>query len=827
MSEFALTKLESTYEITKKFVQELDEDGSHKRKATPFSKGKAIRQEFKDMYHFGKFLDGLGTHDALMVGYNEKETTFIAPKSQLDKYEGTIARSKENYPFNTGVGLLFIDYDANPKKDQPVYSKEVLLELIFDTIPELRKAPLLWKPSSGSCIWNLEDHDWEVGVEGQHIFFLISDQQKCRSILYHLKDRIAGIDVQVPQGNRLIYQSCTCEHPFEKRDEKHDIRNNKNAPFDAAEYSDGTIKSEKQAKFSALGARSWDDTYDDIRLGISFHDGVRNLAWGMARDDMNAAMIKSTIRMAMKGVPDENRRSEWQDRYDDIDRQVDSAIDYYTTDVKGVIAKGDSEAFVPTIDNYDEGRADPPEFPFGVMENWPEPWPQIWDTWKKFPRVLSEPLLIPTILSFHAFFLNGKYRNFNNRRPNMYFLNIAESTAFKDTNSSDVIRDFGIAMMNNERLNTIFDSLTLGASSITADSTFIETINKNDGKFYWFNTEATRIFQQLNSTGNHNSQALADKMIEVVDGHEIKGKARAAKNEHLKTIKDPNVQILFYAQPETIEKHMTTDMIDSGLLGRAIITVESDIPEVDSFFQEPDKKEWKQISTDLLNFYTSGSPSDVTPVVKVSLWNGPNKQLVQKFEKDVMRPMIAGLDEGDNSADKNLHKMISRIANSTEQLFSVVVGICQQWDIMNGFEVRSPAEISIAGMLPMIEYWTKSKYYIVTEFIGDYEDALVNAVEETMVAIITGHLKTPGAYINHKDNISAGYIPRGLLISSLRKRSKGISKHLGIPVGDFTSKINRTIDIMLSADIIMKKDLRANRSLVGKRAPCLYFPTRK
>ncbi len=169
---FFVTKLESTYEVTKRFVNEKDELGSHKRKAMPFSRGKAMTIALKNMSEFKTFLNGLGTKDLVMVGHNESLLTYVATKKDIieqkfGSQKQLIERSKENFPFSDGHGLLYIDYDPSlDTEKEEGYSKEVLLELIFDTIPELRNAPMLWKPSSGSCIWNIVTESWEVGVAG-------------------------------------------------------------------------------------------------------------------------------------------------------------------------------------------------------------------------------------------------------------------------------------------------------------------------------------------------------------------------------------------------------------------------------------------------------------------------------------------------------------------------------------------------------------------------------------------------------------------------------------------------------------------------------------
>ena len=61
------------------------------------------------------------------------------------------------------------------------------------------------------------------------------------------------------------------------------------------------------------------------------------------------------------------------------------------------------------------------EFPEGLMNDWPDPWPLLWDNFKRVPRQLEEALLVPTVLSINAFFLRANFVTLYNRRPNLFF----------------------------------------------------------------------------------------------------------------------------------------------------------------------------------------------------------------------------------------------------------------------------------------------------------------------------------------------------------------------------------------------------------------------
>ena len=91
---------------------------------------------------------------------------------------------------------------------------------------------------------------------------------------------------------------------------------------------------------------------------------------------------------------------------------------------------------------------------------------------------------------------------------------------------------------------------------------------------------------------NAHVKALESKIIDVVDGQEIMGKTKAGKK--VKSIKNPNCQILLYTQPETISTYLKANIIDSGLLGRMIITVHGSAEDpFDQVFKRKHKSQKK------------------------------------------------------------------------------------------------------------------------------------------------------------------------------------------------------------------------------------------
>jgi len=403
--------------------------------------------------------------------------------------------------------------------------------------------------------------------------------------------------------------------------------------------------------------------------------------------------------------------------------------------IKDEVIQEESEVYTSEELKTHDKTAPIPIFPNDILETWPHPWPMLWENYKRIPRVLESALLVPTILALNSYFLRSHYVTAFNRRPNMFFLNLTPSTGNKDVNSKNVIRD--LSAIFKKRLGVTSRSLFQGiintSSSITADSTFLESFDEND-QFFWINTEATRIFQQIrNSGGNSNVAALSDKLIEVVDGHEITGKVRAKNN--VKTIEDPNCQILFYAQPETIERYIDVEMVDSGLFGRSLLSIVPSLTfDIDNYEMFIDRKdELVEISDEFFDFYHTAdfSLGGITDVKTVLKPDEKSRALLNSWAREYVAPLM--------SEDETLQKVLSRVGNSAEQLYCIVLGICRKYDSFIGQPERK--KINIQCLLPLLEYWVDCKVYAIKNYINAELDPLAEAVLTIVKMSISGEYK--------------------------------------------------------------------------------------
>lgn len=388
----------------------------------------------------------------------------------------------------------------------------------------------------------------------------------------------------------------------------------------------------------------------------------------------------------------------------------------------------------------DDVPTDIPSFPEELLREWPEPWPSIWENFSRVPRQLEEALLVPTILSINAFFLRANYVTSYGRRPNLFFLNLTPSTGNKDVNSKNVIRDLDLIFKKKGTKTNLFSGILNTESSITADTTFLQSFNEAE-ELFWINTEATRIFQQIKTAGSVSAvAALSDKLIELVDGHEITGKIKAAGK--VKTIQNPNAQVLFYAQPETIERYIDESMVDSGLFGRSLLSIvpnlKFDIDEYEMFKVVGGVD--TEIDQDFFDFYT-GQQFNLSALSAGKVILAPTKasrELLNAWAREYVAPKMA--------EDDSLQKVLSRIGNSAEQLYCIILGICQLHDLHTGADIRQ--EIDIMMMIPLLEYWVDTKIYAIKHFVNTALDPLAESILEIIRNAIAGKYKLPGTYDN-------------------------------------------------------------------------------
>ncbi len=524
----------------------------------------------------------------------------------------------------------------------------------------------------------------------------------------------------------------------------------------------------------------------DIIFGRHFHSPVLAHLQRL-KDGDPPYVIKSHLKNVFevsKNFKDqwEKTDKEWQHAYDTIDYQVDE----YVKIVDGLRPRA------AKIKGKIKHKNDIPEFPEDLMSKWPEPWPMIWKEYKKIPRTLDQCLLVPTILSIHAFLLNAIYVTDWGKRPNMAFLNIAPSTGNKDVNSENVIRTMLEILARNNKIMIPFTKMVAGAEGITSDTAFLQSFNEDD--LFWVNTESTHLFQQMAQAGMTNSsvKALESKIIDVVDGGPIRGKRKAGKDGNVSGIDDPNAQVLLYAQPETISAYLKGNMVDSGLLGRMIlhIPVDSGIdPFLDSFKKR--EKENRDIDNKLLMLYDRLCDAK-TLRKKIVKPTDSDMQVLQDWMMEIVKPM----SEGDHSV-----KMLKRLAISAEQLYVLILGICMKWDEANNRKIRTSFDASL--MFPILEYWAKCKVYVLREYIEHSIDPLADSIKDIIEKLLSGEMRLQDT--NDEFASINNVMPRSE-VYRVASRNKKLRIELDArnDSKNIKTRINNIVNLMISDSVLIE-----------------------
>ena len=451
---------------------------------------------------------------------------------------------------------------------------------------------------------------------------------------------------------------------------------------------------------------------------------------------------------------------------------------------------------------------DVPIFPENTMKSWPKPWPMLWKNFSKIPRELTEELLVPTILSLNSYMLMSNFVSSMNRRPNMFFLNLTPSTGNKDVNSKNVIEDLDVIFKLKGNLKSSpFAGIINGESAITADTSFLQSFDE-DENLLWCNTEATRIFHQLSSNGNSSVSALADKLIEVVDGRKISGKKKSGQGQSVGEIKDPNAQILFYAQPETIERYITAETVDSGLFGRTMVSIIPHLsfdPDEFSIFMH-DGVQKKKVEEDFYNFYMSPEMLINKSEDKIVLTpTDKDMEILHSWSKEFLFPLMV--------TDEVLQKVLKRMGIAAEQLYIIIMGVCRQYDLYTGEKPRKA--ISVRCLLPLLEYWAKTKVYAIRNLVNTSLDPLAEDILTLIKECLAGNYSKKMSTEEKKLLKMEGLVPVGVLKIMLRNRTVLIRKlEANNDCKNATERASRIINTMVKDGVLIDKKI-GKRIFVG------------
>ena len=405
---FKVTVFKSKYPITKRAYYADDGEFEIER-AVPFSKGEAFTIYHEDMMDFKDTLSKLNKYNALAYGTMGREQADVVPKKEFDLTNTKqITRTRTFFEYPEEPGILFLDYD--PGKN-PVLSRDELLEKIWSIIPGLADAPTLWRVSASSCIYDTDTNEEIVGIKSQHVYILIDDLRKSEHIVHKLHEGFSDIDRVTPQPERLDYISCICDEGLEKREPEIIVLNNDNPPFNTSEFSTKK-EAEKKGELSVDTSIPTAERIAQILNGENFHDNIVNLTWGYSKEGMNRSTIIGTIKGIMNGCVNKDKR--WTERYADIDRIVDGAIEQNLPD----------HIELPDIEEEEQFDHDSLEWPPGLMG-------ELAKSAYKAQKLRNRSLAIVTAFASVAGIVGKRY-NISGTGLNVYYTVIMESGSGKD-----------------------------------------------------------------------------------------------------------------------------------------------------------------------------------------------------------------------------------------------------------------------------------------------------------------------------------------------------------------------------------------------------------
>jgi hypothetical protein len=140
-----------------------------KQTAANMIAGLAERTSAADLHELAAKLDALLSAQAVAWGVTGADVVTITTADREEREFNTQARTRRNFAFSKGPGILMLDHDDAP--GEPL-DRDTLRGKLLDAIPALAGAPMLWRPSSsaglcapdGSVLTGLHRHRLYVPV---------------------------------------------------------------------------------------------------------------------------------------------------------------------------------------------------------------------------------------------------------------------------------------------------------------------------------------------------------------------------------------------------------------------------------------------------------------------------------------------------------------------------------------------------------------------------------------------------------------------------------------------------------------------------------------
>lgn len=206
---FQLTRLTATKPAEQAKRVELEEGELKKTTCAALIRGRIETITLKRPEDLIPLLAGLTTAQSLVLGVpcDETATQIVTRKMMLTQGRpGSIARTTETFQFSTAGGFLLIDHDG--LGDGRCLTREELLELLYEVVPELRGVKIIALPSSSSHICRTDTGEDLTGSRGLHLYIPLLDARDIPRVGLVLTLRLwlarHGYVRVARNGNRLL-----------------------------------------------------------------------------------------------------------------------------------------------------------------------------------------------------------------------------------------------------------------------------------------------------------------------------------------------------------------------------------------------------------------------------------------------------------------------------------------------------------------------------------------------------------------------------------------------------------------------------------------------
>lgn len=134
--------------LTKEF--HLVDGQLNKRNAGHMVAGEFQKVRVFNLNQLAEELQGLKSNQAITWGCPQAESGPITTADNVPADRSVIARTREFFSYAPGPGVLMLDHDGTLNDE--ILDAETLIARLIEAVPELKDAPILWRPSASSGI---------------------------------------------------------------------------------------------------------------------------------------------------------------------------------------------------------------------------------------------------------------------------------------------------------------------------------------------------------------------------------------------------------------------------------------------------------------------------------------------------------------------------------------------------------------------------------------------------------------------------------------------------------------------------------------------------